>query len=305
MQKSYILLLLLLLFSCSKEDDLQQETLAGPEINIYLTKPGSSSFYNPADDLNTLEIENEPWLHHSEVLFYDWSSHMFFLKNEKEKAKYEGRNFVVKADDEPLFAGVFFSMLMSSIPQIPSIIAQDGVFDPMDVVSFGQFGYIHSGNMNARQKFKNALVKAGLFKNGIEVALENVTKLSSAKLEYTFRVTNKDLENIYVLDPEKMSRERFFYFTNGISVKDEQTYYFSNSESIRTDAIKNEWYVKLHPGESLTRTLTQDGFQFLPAGDVTCTFVFPGSKVGKGEWLKTDGRIWLGNFKVEKQLKFN
>lgn len=302
MKNLYYLFILILFSGCSENDNLHQQNHLGKTgINIYLVKDDEPQF--ATDQLNSaeLQLEETPWLKYDEIGFYDWSSHIFYLKNEKSKSNLEGRNFVLKAGDKPLFAGIFFPAWMSSIPQIPSIIAHDGNL-PDDVVAFGQYGYIHSGNMDNQTGFKQALVSAGLFLRGIEVDVVSLKKCSSSSLEYTFKVTNRDVMSIYVPDPGKMGDKRFHFFTNGVFLQDEQTIYYPNNENTATEKIESGWYYKLRPGESMTRTARAGGFQHLPSGTVTCYFAFPGAKVETGEWKKHNGRIWLGNIRVEKEM---
>jgi hypothetical protein len=304
MKYTFFLLPLFFVLSCKENDSLEQNQNLS-KIEIFLVEGEGSTFLEPNLEMNTLQIENTPWLKHSEILFYDWSSHMFFLNTEKEKEKYAQRNFVVMCDEEPLFVGVFFPMYLSSIPQMPSILAADGIFVPEDVVSFGQYGYFFSGNVGERINFKEALIDAGLYREGIQVELLEVDKLNTNELEYTISITNRDTENIYILDVNKMGENRFHYFTNGVLIRENGTSYFPVLDNIITDEINNSWYTKLHSGEQITRTIKLGGYDNLPSGKVTCNFVFPGSRVQHGEWLKSDGRVWLGNLYVEDEFVLN
>ena len=304
MKKLYYLLLLFLFYGCSNSEDVfVQEDNKKTAISIYLVKEEEPPIATEQANIGNVQLEETPWLKDSEIEFYDWSSHIFYLKAEKRKSHLAGRNFVIKADDERLFAGVFFPPWMSSIPQIPSIIAADEFMLPDDVVAFGQFGYLHSGGLNGLESFKSSLIDAGLFMRGIVVDLIELEKNSSSELEYTFKITNKDLMNIYVLDINKMGNERFHYFTNGIFLKDGDTFYYPNNKSLAKEQIQPGWYKKLRPGEWMTRTAVSTGFTSLPTGSVTCFFTFPGSRVETGNWKKHDGRIWLGRLPMGKEMR--
>jgi len=41
----------------------------------------------------------------------------------------------------------------------------------------------------------------------------------------------------------------------------------------------------------------------IPSGKVKCSFSFPGSNMKSGEWKKSDGRVWIGDYYVEKELE--
>jgi hypothetical protein len=185
---------------------------------------------------------------------------------------------------------------MSSIPQIPSILPEDGYFNPKDVIQFGQFGYYRSGDLDENTAFKNELISSGLFRAGIDVQLNEVKKVNPASLEYSFTVTNNDEETLYLLDPQKMGDSRFHYFTNGVSLVQNESYFWPNSlDATRSEKINTNWYVKLSPGKSITRKVRLDGFSKLPTGKVEVTFHFPGANLTKTRsWKKPDGRVWLG-----------
>ena len=119
---------LVFLTSCLGDIESYKNNLKS-DIEIYIVKEGQLNVYDADVDLNSLKLETQPWVKNSEIELYDWSSHTFFLNTEKEKEKYSGRHFVVVSGNERLFIGVFFPMLMSSIPQMPSIIAENGILN--------------------------------------------------------------------------------------------------------------------------------------------------------------------------------
>jgi hypothetical protein len=309
MKKVILFFLLPILFACINEDvDFRTNSENG--INIYLVQDSMIGYFDDNVDFNSLKTEPIPWLKNSEIEFYDWSAHMFYLNTTKEKEKYAGRFFIVKAEDkyppqsESLFIGLFFPMYMSSFPLYPAILAMDNFMSPEDVLGFSRFGGRGFEKLDQHLEFKSALISAGLFREGIDVELLKVIRKNSSTLEYTFRVTNKDVENIYVLDPSKMGVERFHYFTNGVALFYNQQYFHSQSERITVSEIKTSWYYKLAPQNSMVRTVTLGGFSNLPTGVVDYVFSFPGSVVKKGQWKKPDGRIWLGEKLIQGEINF-
>jgi hypothetical protein len=295
------LFFILLLIGCNEEDTGLRG--GNTEIEIYLVKEGQLEIHSSEIDLASLELENTPWVKNSDIELYDWSAHAFFLNCEKKKGKYEGRHFVVTSGQDRLFAGVFFPMYMSSIPQIPAIIPEDGFFTPKNVVEFRHFGYYFPGEMEEQKDFKAALFSAGLLREGIEVDLLSARKEDANTVEYSFEITNLDIENIYVADPDKMGSSRFYYITNGISFNQGNSYFNAeNFNSSPFDEFQTDWYYKLKPGESIIRELSLTGFDSLPVGKVTARFSFPGSNFYSDDWKKKDGRIWMGDFRVEKEM---
>jgi hypothetical protein len=291
------------LTSCLGDIDSYRNNSQG-DISIYIVKEGQLSVHDSDADLKTLKLESTPWVKSSEIEFYDWSSHTFYLNTEKEKGKYSGRHFVVVSGDERLFLGVFFPIYMSSFPQMPSISPEDGLFYPNNVIHFGQLGHRFTGNIEEQNEFRKALISSGLLREGIKVELIRVKKKNQTTIEYTFQVTNIDKENIYVLDPVKMGASRFHYVTNGAWFSKDNTYYFPNQINYTAfEKVQDSWYFKLNPGEKMTRNVELSNFPSIPAGKVKCSFSFPGSNMKSGEWKKSDGRIWIGDYFIEKELE--
>lgn len=302
--KTFLYLFFILFFTSCLGDIEYYRNYSQSDINIYLVKEGQLTIHDSDVDLNSIELERTPWVKASEIEFYDWSSHTFYLNTEKEKEKYSGRHFVVTSGDERLFIGVFFPMYMSSIPQMPSISPEDDIFYPKDIIHFGQLGHQFTGNIEEQNEFKKALISSGLLREGIKVELIRVKKKNQNTIEYTFQVTNIDRENIYLLDPDKLGDLRFHYVTNGVWLAKDNTYYFPNQVNYTAfDKVQDSWYFKLHPGAKMTRNVELSNFPSLPSGKVKCSFSFPGSNMKSGEWKKSDGRVWIGDYYVEKELE--
>jgi hypothetical protein len=304
MRKLIYLVVLLSILSCNQED-IHPYQINDNQFSIWIVKEGQLEIHDsPSDiDINSLKLESTPWIKSSEIELYDWSSHTFFLNTEKEKEKYSGRHFVVVSENERLFAGVFFPLYMSSMPQLPSILPMDDFFYPTDAIQFGQLGHQFAGDIENLGKFREELLKAGLLHEGIQVELTTVKKKNPTTILYSFEVTNHDKENLYVLDPGKMGASQFHYVTNGVWFEQNSSYYFPEQiPHTPFEIVPESWYYKLRPGQKMTRTVELTGFKLLPAGMVKCRFSFPGSIIKAGEWKKLDGRIWLGDFFVEKAI---
>jgi hypothetical protein len=291
-----------LFFSCGDADFLYQRSGNG-KISIYLVKEGQLQISDKDFDLDKLKLEAEPWVKNSDIEFYDWSSHTFFLNKPVEKKKYSGRHFVVVSGEKSLFAGVFFPMYLSSLPQLPAITPEDDYFSPRDIIQFSHFGYQFPNEQIKSDEFKQALIDAGLLSNGIKVDLTQVKKKGQNSLEYTFEVTNLDTKTLYVPDPDKMGASRFHYITNGVWFFSGGTYCYSNlSDHTSFETFSDSWFYKLQPGQKMTRTVERSGFSCNLSGKVKCSFSFPGATIKTGDWKKSDGRVWLGSYFVEKEL---
>ncbi len=277
------------------------------KIEIYLVKDGQIDYYSDEINLEDLDLEKTPWLRHSDIEFYDWSSHIFYLNRDLEKEKNVRKYFVVTNNKEPLFSGYFFSMVSSYIPMGPTICATDGFFFPKNVVSLNGFGLPQGKQtLNEQSNFRAALENAGFLREGISVTLEDVKRKSSTKIEYSYTITNNDKEIIYVLDPNKMGASRFHYYTNGVSFRQgNKSINAENKSVVASEGILSRWYIGVLPEKSISRKVVLDGFENLPVGNVDAYFAFPGSSNKSGNWRKSGGRIWLGTFRIEKEVFLN
>lgn len=295
------LILLFLLSSCNKED--YHFIHNGEGINIFLVKEGQIERSQIEVDFDSLELEKLPWINQAEIDFYDWSAHTFYLKVKKERAKYSGNYFLVKHGYEPLFLGYFFPPPSSSFSYFPSVTAWDDGFYPNDVVELGGFGGFYKDTMNTFVQFKNALKKENLFREGINVELLSVTKKNSTTVEYTFQVKNLENDIIFVLDPNKTGTKHFHYYTNGVTLIKGTEHYSAEFQSESPDnGIPKEWFETINPGGSMIRSVELGDFIALPSGTVTCRFSFPGHYPKNSSWKNKNGRFWLGDYWIKKEL---
>ncbi len=299
----FFLLAISTLFSCSDEI-VDEVNNPNNNFNIYLVKSSVEDMLSQDVDLESLQLEDTPWVKSQDIEFYDWSAHAFYLSKELEKEELSARNFVVTSKGKRLFMGVFWPMYMSSFPMIPAVMPEDDWWTPKDVIRFNSFGWPILDKLSDNAEFKSELINADLLREGIDVELLRIKREASTTLEYTFKVSNLESENIYILDPNKMGTHKFHYYTNGVSLqKSGQHYWPQDFDTSESDKIRWEWYYKLSPGKSITRTLEMNGYTSLPYGNVKASFRFPGAHaLGEKEWKRSDGRIWIGNYLTEVQL---
>ena len=113
MRNFIIILVIGVLWSCN-DDESESYRKENSDFNIYLVKECQLEIHSSEIDLNSLVLEHIPWIKDSDIEFYDWSAHSFFLNDEIEKVKHSGKHFVVTSGQKRLFAGIFFPMHMSS-----------------------------------------------------------------------------------------------------------------------------------------------------------------------------------------------
>jgi hypothetical protein len=139
-----------------------------------------------------------------------------------------------------------------------------------------------------------------LYHGGISIDLKSVNIIENADtstVEYVFKVTNIDQDNLYVIDPDKMGVGLFHYFTNGVvfrgnGVLFESTYKNVSAPSTSWDAT---WFIEIPINSSIERTVRLRGYPKIVPDSYRCYFTFDGPKVEKEYRYLSGGRIWLGD----------
>lgn len=299
-----LLMLVLISISCINFD-IDKLKNVDNNFAIYIVKEGQLQMHSkPGDfDPDKLLLENTPWIKSTDIEFYDWSARTFFLNKAVDKSKYSGRHFVVCNGAKRLFAGVFFPIYLSSLPQLPAITPENNLFSPADVIEFEMFEHQNTNYLENIPGFYTDLSASGLLRKGLHVELTSVKKINSTSLEYSFQVENLDVEALYILDPDKMDC-KFHYYTNGVSFVKDGTYYYSSGDpNCAVKKFDENWYYKLKPGEKISRSIVKNDFNSIPTGNATFNFTFPGSPVtATGSWVKSGGRVWIGRYSVTTGL---
>jgi hypothetical protein len=182
-------------------------------------------------------------------------------------------------------------------------------------MSFGLQRLLPPGSEKLRSRFilndkrvLNVFRKNGKYHSGIQLVLNDVELLpknGKTSIKYTYTVTNEDSDDYYVYDPAKMGNDLFQHFTNGpilydSSRKGVEGFIWPKSSKVvkvpdTTDKAQMGWLTLLKSGESMTRTLTKDGYPDIGPGKYEWTFLFasPGKKLTEKQRQKKDVRILI------------
>lgn len=300
MKRIFALLLFLnviQIFSSCEDNEAILSAQKG-EITIYLLE---------GEETGDNEIENiKHWISTDEIDFYDYSTHIIYLKDtlapgENQYDDFLWKRFALYANGKKCYEGVFWSLMFSSFPSAPSIDIPS-IFYPKDVLRINKY-YADTDENDRRnnEQLKAALIASGKYRGGIECALTDV-QISDHSVSYTYTLKSHDSDNLFVLDPEKMGADLFHYYTNGVSLYNPETekgYYSEQHEKPDVD-WELSWFSPLMRNSSMTRTVVQKGFDYIPAGEYECRFVFPAhNHIEKRERYQeidnVNGRIWLGD----------
>jgi hypothetical protein len=295
-------IIFIILWSC-KTGDIDFPVTGG-DISIYVTSSIESGWStNPNIDI--WPLEEKPWITISDIEFYDWSAHIFYLRREKEREKYAGRWFVVASEGRRLFSGYFFPVFSSYFSPAPSILASDKFFTPLNMVEIGGFDDFFDSQTETSKAFRKTLLESGLLREGISVELVDVKKRDSHSVIYSFSVSNLDNETILVPDPDLMGAGRFHYFTNGVSLTKDKTLFFAENKTVvSSEQMDDSWYYPLQPGETIVRSVILDGFNQLPAGRFDSFFRYYGSFTNRKYFYRQEGRIWAGSITARNSFSF-
>lgn len=265
-------------------------------------------------NLNSLELKPTPWLTSEDILMYDFSTHLIYLKEDKEEyiQRIETQNdnplipFVVKASNQSVYLAALYTQEISFVPPCPTIqrlSAFEEIY-PQDVCQI--INFMHGwteGNVLENEIFKAALIQSSIYHGGIALNLNTVAVVENADtstIKYTFTYENKDSDDLFVLDPDLMPPEIFNCFSSGIVFRNDSTY---SVTPIYEDAcslndpynFNTSWYTGLQSGKKLTRTVTLKGYPRINKGNYICDFYLSCMvKIESSERYSEGYRYWIG-----------
>ncbi|MCK4530545.1 MAG: hypothetical protein KAU44_05155 [Candidatus Marinimicrobia bacterium] len=322
-----ILLIILLLASCGIFAPRTDGTFG-----IYMLKDKTLSIYNDLGDAYLSKaLDSVAVLTSKDIDYYDWSSHCIYLKTDKGEInerlldtngllfKYPGAPFVVTSDGEAQYYGYFYSLIMSIAAATPSINEMSLIYYPEDVLSIGRSWTNDDLDTRNNENVKQALIDAGLFHAGISVAVDTLFGLKfyplssdTMQMEYRFSITNNDQYALYVLDPDKIGTDLFFYFNTAPSIVN-----LDNNDFLRpnhqfdismtpdtSDFDDLNWYTLLSPGETMVRTVRTGQYANVTAGrlEFDLRYGTPINTLSKSRRNKLLGRIWIGETQSPKYV---
>ncbi len=329
MKKSLCLLIILSLFlsACLFTPPASDETFG-----IYMLQNKNLDIYDDLEDeVLSKPLDSAAVLTAADIDFYDWSSHCIYLKNNKDQLKERllddrgflvknpGAAFVVSTNGASQYYGCFHSLIMNLAPTTPTIDEMSLTYYPEDVLSIGRSWISDDLDTRNNDDVKQALINAGLFHAGISVEIDTAFGLNfypfagdSSQMEYRFIISNHDEDALYVLDPDKIGTELFFYFNVAPSIYnlDTDAYLHPNhsydpSMTPDTSNFDNlNWYTLLSSGESITRTVRTGNYTNVTAGryELALDYSTPINTLRQARRNKPLGRIWIGNVKSDKYI---
>ena len=267
---------------------------------------------NPSiDNEFSIRFSDSSTYNSNSIDFYDFSSHLIYLKaGNNYSCKTQGE-FSVFVDKEEIYKGQMFPLYSSTMPIGPYVACAPTFYNDYIIpVDFNQV-IDNEGEPIDDPRYDPEIIKSlkehNLYKEGLSCEVRLVEKLSKNEVKITIELTNLDSENLLILDPDKMGLELFHYFTNGLILKDSQNNSYTHNLTIESpdslDTWKEDWLTVIEGHKSKTFSLIYSDFVFVPMGKYTAEFCYPGLKqVEKEELFQSNGRIWLGKLESSKVI---
>lgn len=299
-------------------------------IGFYFLENDSLARFNPlTQDLDSLELEAEPWLTEEDIVFYDWSAHIMFLNKPKNEILPEFYNdstnslnliekpFVLAVNNNPAYLGFFKSFFsLTSIQSNPLITELEFMMYPDDVFTYLKDPTLNEDNQN-NEALKRALIKNDLFHAGIEVTFDldygihiGTDTSGVSTIEYIINIQNNDVDDLYLLDPIKAGMD--LYYMNNLAphfygegdlgnLRASYSIDFSNlPHPSEYDSLANYYLLPSGEDTSMTFSYLCNGVFEIGTYDITSWYKSPTIGMSLDKIMKDNGRIWFGicNFPI-------
>jgi hypothetical protein len=276
---SYIVLVLFIIsfLSCCEKE--------GSEIN---NDPDFSIIFS--DEITIFE---------KDILFYDSSTHILFLKKELNLEEFED-GFTVMVDNDTIYQGIIYPSALSAPSPQPLFVSDHSLYGN-DIIHIGCS--IDSFDFRNDQRIINALEISDLLHHGLKCSIDSINVQSFddySKVICTIKIKNNDNINYYILDPQKMGELDFNYYTGGLIFKNNET---KISSFLRWSISNPEWSILtmddfsiLKSNKEVSYTFKSSDYYRMDKGIYEARFSFCGTKHNSSEFSldQKDGRIWVG-----------
>ena len=250
-------------------------------------------------------------LNHKDIEYYDFSTHMIYLKEGislTEDVLESGVN-AVYAGGEKIYDLAVMDPWDSYMPSGPLL---------WNWTYFGDF-VIHidllipvspGSNEDPREdeRVVKALARYGQFHSGLACEIVEIRRVEAGHLELELELSNEDVYPYLYPDPEKMGTDLYHYFTNGLSLRSAEEVNYYPQIVPETPDPEGEWnpvwLSVIGSGEVVTLTIDYPHFNDVPPGEYTAYFRFPGENyhLTRDDLVQEQGRIWMGYLDLEKTL---
>jgi hypothetical protein len=246
---------------------------------------------------------------YSDFELYDSSTHILYFKtNHPEFRTEKTSGFSILANGDEIYKGIFYPPYSSTLPYGAFIGSFLSIYEDY---SF-QIGFLKIDNqpedLRNDPRIISAMEQHNLLHSGLSMLMNSV-ETGGTQLTFRFTVTNEDLTDLLILDPDKMGFNLFHYFTNGLIINNasHETVFINGIESEKPspwNSWKTEWLSELKSGESKQFTISYIMASPLSPGKYDALFEFPGLsyQVSREQLYQGNSRIWRGELPGKKEI---
>jgi hypothetical protein len=250
-------------------------------------------------------------LNHKDIEYYDFSTHMIYLKEGvslTEDVLESGVN-AVYAEGEKIYDLAVMDPWDSYMPSGP-LLWNWSYFGDF-VIHIDMLIPVSPGSAaDPREDISvvKALARYEQLHSGLACEIVEIRRVEAGHLELELELRNEDVYPYLYPDPEKMGTGLYHYFTNGLSLRnaDEVNYYpLIVPESPDPEGEWDpDWLSVIGSGEMVTLTIDYPHFNEVPPGEYRAFFRFPGENyhLTRDDLVQEQGRIWMGYLDLEKTL---
>ena len=286
---------------------MKKYLLIGSAIIMALTS--CESLLNNANDEYLFTTDDGMVYSYSDLELYDSSTHIFYLKSGHPEFKNnESSNFSLFAKGEEIYKGVFWPSYSSSMPSGPYISSFNSFYPDFTI------RIEHMAVDNKPEDPRNdariisALSDHNLLHSGLSVSFSSID-FEGGQLIFKFTVTNQDVSDLLIIDPDKTGLNLFHYFTNGLIIRQ-----LTNEEVFSAHIIpeipspwnswKTDWLSELKSGETRQFTINYSINSPLVPGEYIVSFEYPGLALGVtiDNLFQGDNRIWIGDISIFRKI---
>ncbi|WP_194774664.1 hypothetical protein [Pararhodonellum marinum] len=274
------------------------------------------------DDLGNLEefqiVRNgELILDLTDIDFYDFSSHILYLnENNRLNGDFEKlHGSVVVVDGQEIYPLKIQDLTSSNIQTGPQIYRMMDMFGDfafrIRFISF-EDGATHVPNDPRKDvRIRSVFKKHQKLREGLSLEILSVSK-TGTEINTVLSLKNLDPFPYYHLDPSKMGKGLFHYFTNGLTFYNPLSPQYVYDKNIREspepwDYWTKDWLSEIKGNQSKTLEFTYNLGPVPSGSELKFTFDFPSlerSLKVRSDLDMGNGKIWLGNVTGEKEQVF-
>ncbi|TFH27065.1 MAG: hypothetical protein E4H10_05120 [Bacteroidia bacterium] len=250
-------------------------------------------------------------LNHKDIEYYDFSTHMIYLKDHisfTEDILESGVN-AVYAEGEKIYDLAMMNPWDSYMPSGPLLWNWSYYGDFVVLIDL-----LHPGSpedaADPREDIRvaKALLRYEQFHHGLACEIVEIRRVEAGHLELELELRNEDVYPYLYPDPEKMGSALYHYFTNGLSLRNAEDVYYYHEMVPEVPDPKGEWNPDwlsvIGSGANVRLTSDYPHFNEVPPGEYTAWFRFPGENyhLTRDDLVQEQGRIWMGYLNLEKTL---